>query len=108
MKRPEFITAEDIQKWADNIDNDPRMKQFPSWTLKSESFREMCYAGLWLAETLDSLGVDVELIRRIQFTAGRMCFGRDPWDVSRFILKAYEDGELDESSEPEDASPDSE
>lgn len=107
MSRPEFITKEDVKKWADNIDNDPKMKQFGG-SLKNEGFREMCYAGLWLAETLDGLGAQREFIQRMQFTAGRMCLGRDPWDVSQFILKAYKNGEFDESSEPEDASPDPE
>lgn len=91
--RPDFISNEDIVRWDNNnIDNDPRM---PAGIAKIATIREVCYAGLWLAESLDKLNCPRERITQIQFTAGRYCFGRDPWEATQEILEAYKNSEIE-------------
>lgn len=90
--RPEFITYEDIARWSKNIDNDPNI---PAGLAESPIIREVCYAGLWLAEELDKMLCNEELITRMQFTAGRLSFGREPWEVAQLILEKYKSNELE-------------
>jgi hypothetical protein len=91
MPRPEFITDEDINRWSLNIDND---KNFSKELISSPIIREVCYAGLWLAEELTKLDCPEYLITSIQYTAGNLSFGRDTWMISQLILEKYNSGEL--------------
>lgn len=47
MSRPKFISNEDLDRWSDIIDNDLTL---PKHVAKEALIREVCYAGLWLAE----------------------------------------------------------
>jgi len=98
MSRPEFVTNEDIARWSENIDNDPKL---PVTLSSNPVIREVCYAGLWLCEELEKLGCPEELITRIQFTAGRAAYGRDPWEVHQELLNGYKNNELEYEVDPE-------
>jgi len=91
MSRPDFVTNEDLARWSENIDNDPLVDTV---LVQSPIIREVCYSGLWLCEKLEELLCPRELIGRIQFTGGRLSFGRDPWLVHQELLQLYIDGEL--------------
>lgn len=91
MSRPDYITDDDIARWSSNIDDDPNI---PKPILQFPLLREVCYAGLWLAESLDELDCPEDLIVRIQFTAGRLSFGKDPWQVAVKMLELYKTNEL--------------
>lgn len=89
MPRPEFISSEDIARWDDVISKSMQPDLANNLLLK-----EAIYAGQWLGEQLTSLECDDASIGRILYTAGQMSFGRDPWEVSFALLKAYRDNEL--------------
>ena len=92
MSRPDYVSNEDIERWSENIDNDPKIPSF----LKSEStIREVMYAGLWLAEELDKLGCPRVKISQLQFAGGRLSFGRDPWGACATLLEAYKNGHIE-------------
>lgn len=95
MARPDFITDEDIARWTkdieDDSENDPELYEQLS---QHPDLKETCFAGLYLVEELDKLQCPGELIFRIQFTAGKMSVGRDPWDISVYILEKYKNNEL--------------
>jgi len=91
MPRPDFITEEDIARWSYNIDNDDNL---PKEFVNSPLIREVCYAGLWLSEELDKADCPESIVTRIQYTAGKIAFGRDIWDVHQGILAKYKTGEL--------------
>lgn len=86
MNRPDYVTDEDIERWETNIQNDPNM---PKEVLSIPILKEVCYAGLWLAESLAELGCPEEKIRNIQFNAGRYAFGRDPWQAHEAVLEFW-------------------
>jgi hypothetical protein len=92
MPRPDSISNEDISRWSNNIDNDTNL---PISLAESPVIREVCYAGLWLCEQLEKLNCPEEYIVRIQFAAGQLSFGRDPWDAHQKVLEAYKLNELD-------------
>lgn len=98
MSRPNFISEEDIFRWNNNIDND---SSFPKSLKSSPTIREVCFAGLWLCEQLANLGCPDFLIVRIQDTAGRLSFGRNPWEVSQELLQQYCSNELIFEEEPD-------
>jgi hypothetical protein len=91
MSRPNFVTEQDIARWGANIDQDPMI---PSEFAGISIMREVLYAGLWLAEQLDQLGCHPLLITRVQYTAGQLSYGRDPWEVAQEVLKAYKENDL--------------
>jgi hypothetical protein len=91
MPRPKFITEKDILRWSENIDTDPA---FPKALSSVPIIREVCFAGLYLAEQLEKANCPDFLITRIQYFAGRLSFGRDPWDVSQEVLEKYKNNEL--------------
>lgn len=86
MSRPDFITEEDIAKWDHIIDTDPAM---PIAVLDEPLIREVMYAGLWLTEELIKAECSEENIFLLQFTAGQLSFGKDPWDVHQEMLDDY-------------------
>lgn len=96
MTRPDFITDEHITRFQAIIQEDPLAKQFIDVPL----FMEVCYAGVWLAEELEKLGCTEDLSVRIQFHAGQLSFGRDPWDVHQELLEGYRMGTLTFEAEP--------
>ena len=90
-KRPNFISTEDFSRWDKNIDTDPNIH----YQISIEPIiREVLYAGLWLIEELEKLSCPYEFIARIQFAAGKLCFGRDPWEVHQSMLEKYKNDEL--------------
>lgn len=97
MSRPDFITNEDISRWSDLIDQDDNL---PQSLVQSPIIREVMYAGTWLMEQLEKAGCPDILIARIQFTAGKLCFGRDPWQVHTSILNDYLNNTLVYEPEP--------
>lgn len=97
MARPEFVTNDDILRWSENIDSDPSMT---STLTQNPIIREVCYAGLWLCEELEKLGCSEEMIARIQYTAGKLSFGREPWETHQMVLKGYQLNELEFEDDP--------
>lgn len=91
MRRPNFVTPEDISRWSNNIDKDSAI---PKALKESTIIREVCYSGLWLSEELFKLKCPDEIIVRIQWTAGKLSFGRDTWEVHQNILQEYKDNKL--------------
>lgn len=98
MPRPSFITEQDIIRWDANMQNDPNISKS---LLNSDTIKEVCYAGFYLGEELDKLNCPAELIVRIQFTAGTLSFGRDPWDISMDMLEKYKNNELNFEENPD-------
>lgn len=97
MPRPEFVTNESIARWSENIDNDSDI--LPE-LINNPIIREVCYAGLWLCEELYNLGCPEEMIVRIQFSAGRYSFGRDPWEAHQLFLNSYKRKDIQFEKEP--------
>lgn len=92
MSRPEFVSSADIVRWSTAIDND---KSLPPNLSKSPVIREVCFAGLWLSEQLENLGCPDSLIVRIQYTAGKVSFGKDTWEIHQQFLEGYKNNTLD-------------
>lgn len=91
MNRPNFIKKEDIARWSNFIDSDPYM---PKDLLLVPEFREVCYAGMWLIEELQNLQCPESIAVRIQWTAGKMSYKNEPWDIHMMILEDYKNGTL--------------
>lgn len=94
MPRPDSITNDDIIRWSNNIDNDPYFASNHTIDIKNVSFREVLYAGLWLAEQLLDLNCSEEDLACIQYTAGQLSYRHDPWEVHIDILNSYLRAEL--------------
>jgi len=92
MSRPDFVTAADIARWSKEIDDD---KSLPPNISKTPVIREVCFAGLWLSEQLSNLDCPSSLAVRIQYTAGKVSFGRDAWTVHQQFLDGYKNNTLD-------------
>ena len=97
-KRPEFVTEKDIKRWNSNLENDPNL---PDEIVNNEVIREVCYAGLWLSEQLSELECPPEWVVRIQYTAGRLSFGREPWEIHQGLLESYKLNELQFEPDPD-------
>lgn len=93
----EYVSLEKIKEYDNNIDNDPLIPQFIK---DSSTIREVCRAGLFLAEQLDSLQCPPEYITRIQYTAGKCSFGRDPWEVHQKFLESYKLNDMQFEPDP--------
>jgi hypothetical protein len=91
MKRPEFVTDEDIERWSDNIDNDPNISLGLS---QNPIIREVLYAGLWLHDELTKLNCPDDISARIRYTAGKISFGRDFWEIHQNMLEQYKNNQL--------------
>lgn len=98
--RPTFVTEEDIKRWEDNMEADG---SFPVVLFDNPTIREVCYAGLWLCEQLDALRCPSEYITRIQYTAGQLSFGHDPWKVHQEFLESYKLNDMQFEPDPEPA-----
>lgn len=97
MSRPDFVTNEDIARWSDQIDSESELQVLAQFPL----IREVCYAGLWLVEELRKLQCPEEYIVRIQYTAGRVSYGHEPWTVHQEFLERYRLGELEFEDDPD-------
>lgn len=91
MSRPDFISDIDIARWSEQIDSNSSNNTLASFA----AVREVCYAGYWLSEQLEKLRCPEEIIVRIQFTGGKLSFGRDPWKVHQDLLARYQDNDLE-------------
>lgn len=98
MPRPDFVTGENLARWSENLDSDPNL---PQDLIQSPIVREVCYAGLFLIEELEKLQCPESIIIRIQFTAGKLSFGRDAWDVHLKLLDDYKNNQLVFEEEPD-------
>lgn len=97
MRRPDFVTNEDIIRWSENVDKNQNI----SVGMKDNPImREVLYAGLWLDEELSKLDCPPELIVRIQYTAGRISYKRDVWKIHQNMLQAYQENTLDYEEDP--------
>lgn len=92
MKRPDFVTNEQLSRWAEALDKD---KFVPAFFKEADILREIMYAGFWLMEQLKELDCADHLIVQIQFTHGAMSYGNDTWKIADEILTAYKKGELE-------------
>ncbi len=97
MQRPEFISNEDITRWSNDIDQDSKI---PKEYKDAPIIREVMYSGIWLAEQLKKLNCPQSLITRIQWTAGRLSFGRDIWEVHQEIFDLYKNDGLSFEEDP--------
>jgi hypothetical protein len=98
MPRPEFVTDEDINRWSNNIDQDTSI---PASLVSSPIVREVCYAGLWLNEQLQEMNCPDSIIVKLQWTAGKLSFGRDAWEVHQTLLTQYSNNELIFEDDPD-------
>jgi hypothetical protein len=85
MTRPKFISEKDIKKFN---------KEIPESLRIDPILLEVIYAGKWLVERLIELQCSSDNILRIQWTAGQMSFGNDPWEVHQKILNDFLDNKL--------------
>lgn len=92
MPRPKFISNEDIARFNKNIDNDSNL---PPIIKGNEVIREVCMAGLYLGEELEKLKCPDEFIIRIIYSAGRLSFGKDPWDIHLKMLEDFKSNNLE-------------
>lgn len=90
MSRPDFISLEDITRWNNLIES-----ELPEELANNETIKEVCYAGQWLGEQLASLYCSEDYMESIIHTAGKLSFGRDPWDIAERLFKAYRNDELE-------------
>jgi hypothetical protein len=96
MPRPDFITNEDILRWSEQIN-----EELPPEMAEDALLREVCLAGKWMVEQLQILHCPDEICIRIQYTAARLSFGRDPWVMHQQLLHGYQDDELIFEPEPD-------
>jgi hypothetical protein len=96
MPRPNNITQEDIARW-DKIINE----ELPETIANNVFFKEVCYAGQWLGEQLKLLGCHDDYAIRIVYTAGKLSYGRDTWEISSMLLNSYERNELEYEEDPD-------
>jgi hypothetical protein len=94
-----IVSIEEIKKYDKIIDDDPLI---PTAMKTIQVIREVCRAGLWLSEQLVKSGCPDILIPRISWTAGKLSFGRDVWDVHQEILQKYQDNELLFEEDPDE------
>lgn len=92
MKRPDFVTNQDLERWSNKIQEDEEIT--PELT-SQPIIMELMFAGLWLCEELEKEGCPEEFISRIQNTAGQISFGRDIWQVHLDMLDKYKTSQLD-------------
>lgn len=99
MKRPDFVTDEEISRWTEELEND---ELTPSPFKDEVLLREIIFSGMWLVEKLQDLDCPDHHIVQLQFAHGFESFGVDCWKKAEEILLAYENGEVDFSEADED------
>ena len=86
-----YISLEKLKKYDLIIDNDSDLSN----SLKENPIiREVCRAGQYLFEELCNLQCPESIIVRIQWTAGKLSFGRDPWEIHNMLLEKYKTNTL--------------
>ena len=85
MPRPHDITEQRIQAWTERCGEpiDDGMKYTEKTRLAQQ---EALYAGFWLEEQLQPLGLAAEQISDSLPSCGQISFGRDPWMVAERVL----------------------
>ena len=86
-----YVTEEKIAQYDKNIDEDTYL---PSSLKKNPNIREVCRAGLYLYEELEKLNCPDSLITRIQWTAGKLSFNKDPWEIHSSMIEEYKNNSL--------------
>ena len=81
------VSEEDILRWSANIDGNSKI---PKFIADNETIREVMYSGLWLIDELVLRECSDVNIVALQFKAGKLSFGRDPWEVHQKVLRDYE------------------
>ncbi len=94
-----YVTFEQLSEYDHNIDNDPYIDDLIK---KNPTIREVCRAGLFLCSALEDLDCPQSLILRIQWTAGKLSYRNDPWEVHASILEKYKNNTLVLEEDPED------
>ena len=89
--RPSFINEADITRWTTNISNDPLIKDL----VNNPTIQEVCFATYWLWEELIKENCPDDIATRIQYTAGQISFGRDPWEVCQDLVLKFKNDELE-------------
>ncbi len=97
MKKPDFITEEDINRWNEILDQDTSISVEHKNNL---IIREVCYAGMWLFEQLQERQCPDSLSVRIQYSAAKLCPGKDPWSIHQMMLDQYDKNQLTIENEP--------
>jgi hypothetical protein len=95
--RPAFVTENDIERWDIELEGDHTL---PTELFDNPTVKEVCYAGLWLCEQLEDLKCPPEYIVRIQYSAGKCSFGREPWEVHQKFLESYKLNDMQFEPEP--------
>lgn len=86
-----YVTYDQIDSYDASIDNDPYIDNF----IKSnKKIREVCRAGLYLYESLQNLNCHPSLIIKIQFTAGKLSYNKDPWEIHFSMIEKYKNNSL--------------
>lgn len=85
--RKNFITDEQLYIYDQNIDSDNKI---PSFMKENSTIREVLRCGLWLVDELIARDCSEVNIVALQFRAGRLSYGREPWEVHQKILREYE------------------
>ena len=85
-----YASPEQIEQYDLLIDNDPYMGDLKN----NPEIREVCRAGLWMCEELSQLNCPEQLIVRIQFTAGKLSYNKNPWEIHNSILQDYKNNKL--------------
>jgi len=83
---PDFVTRDDLDRWNKNIDEDPHLDHA---FVEDATIREICLCGLWLLEELDKLECKESKKTTLQYLAGKLSFGRDPWVAHQFVLDSF-------------------
>ena len=86
-----YISLEKVEEYDYLIDNDPGI---PESLKQSSIIREVCRAGYYLVEELEKLKCPESILVKIQWTAGKMSYGRDPWEVHQMVLDNYKNNTL--------------
>lgn len=100
MSRPKYVTQKDIARWSDIIDSDPSI---PKEIKAIEDIREVCYCGMWLTEKLLDLNCPESIAIKVQWTAGKLSYGKDPWKVHAKVLRDYKSNKLIIEKDPSES-----
>jgi len=86
-----YVTLEKIQQFDEGINQDKELLQLIK---QHPILREVCRAGLFLAEELEKDNCPEEFVLKIQEMAGKLSYKKDPWSVSAELLERYRKNEL--------------
>lgn len=97
--RPDFIREEDIVRWESARILSDELKRHAELGIQLSP--EVFYAGQWLGEELDKLGVDALTGKKICFSTGQIQSGTgQSWEPAIEALERYKkDGSYEEPGE---------